>query len=164
VRRQRWSYFQTVWFTSVLAQFVDLEELTAERGIIRGSHKHLAVDADLWSGGLTAARRRGQAEILHLPHGRDVRAHRRPVDVIVPRVDSQGQTVDFYLSETRDREAAKLFLKKALASPDNRLPFENCRAKVSCTVAVQPFQMESFSFNSSGPSPATECCGEQTLR
>jgi len=37
-------------------------------------------------------------------------------------VDSQGQTVDFYLSETRDREAAKRFLKKALANPDNRPP------------------------------------------
>ena len=37
-------------------------------------------------------------------------------------VDSQGQTVDFYLSETRDREAAKLFLEKALANPDNRAP------------------------------------------
>ena len=37
-------------------------------------------------------------------------------------VDSQGQTVDFYLSETRDREAAKCFLKKALANPDNRPP------------------------------------------
>jgi transposase, IS6 family len=37
-------------------------------------------------------------------------------------VDGQGQTVDLYLSETRDREAAKLFLKKALANPDNRPP------------------------------------------
>jgi len=37
-------------------------------------------------------------------------------------VDSQGQTVDFYLSETRDREAAKCFLKRALANPDNRPP------------------------------------------
>lgn len=37
-------------------------------------------------------------------------------------VDSAGQTVDFYLSETRDREAAKLFLKKALANSDNRAP------------------------------------------
>jgi transposase-like protein len=37
-------------------------------------------------------------------------------------VDSHGQTVDFYLSETRDREAAKRFLKKALANPDNRPP------------------------------------------
>jgi len=27
-------------------------------------------------------------------------------------VDSQGQTVDFYPSETRDREAAKLFLQR----------------------------------------------------
>jgi len=35
-------------------------------------------------------------------------------------VDSGGQTVDFYLSETRDCEAAKLFLKRALANPDNR--------------------------------------------
>jgi transposase-like protein len=37
-------------------------------------------------------------------------------------VDSSGQTVDFYLSETRDREAAKLFLKGALANADNRPP------------------------------------------
>jgi transposase, IS6 family len=35
-------------------------------------------------------------------------------------VDSSGQTVDFYLSETRDREAAKIFLKQAMANPDNR--------------------------------------------
>jgi IS6 family transposase len=37
-------------------------------------------------------------------------------------VDSAGQTVDSYLSETRDREAAKLFLKRALANPDNCPP------------------------------------------
>ena len=37
-------------------------------------------------------------------------------------VDSHGQTVDFYLSETRDREAAKLFLERALANPDNPVP------------------------------------------
>jgi len=35
-------------------------------------------------------------------------------------VDGSGQTVDFYLSETRDREAANVFLKRALANPDNR--------------------------------------------
>ena len=35
-------------------------------------------------------------------------------------VDSSGQTVDFYLTETRDREAAKAFLRRALANPDNR--------------------------------------------
>ena len=64
-------------------------------------------------------------------------------------VDGGGQTVDFYLSETREREAAKLFLKRALGNPDNRpphvfardglrstlQPFENCRAKASYTAA-----------------------------
>ena len=30
-------------------------------------------------------------------------------------VDGSGQTVDFFLSETRDREAAKIFLKRAMA-------------------------------------------------
>jgi len=37
-------------------------------------------------------------------------------------VDSSGQTVDFYLSETRDREAAKCFVKRASANPDNCPP------------------------------------------
>ena len=37
-------------------------------------------------------------------------------------VDNRGQTVDFYLSETRDREAAKRFLQAALKNPDNCPP------------------------------------------
>src|SRR5207302_9479215 len=37
-------------------------------------------------------------------------------------VDSHGDTVDFYLSETRDRGAAKTFLQKALSNPDHRTP------------------------------------------
>jgi transposase-like protein len=37
-------------------------------------------------------------------------------------VDNRGQTIDFYLSETRDREAAKCFLQVALANPNNRPP------------------------------------------
>jgi transposase-like protein len=37
-------------------------------------------------------------------------------------VDNRGETVDFYLSETRDRGAAKRFLQAALANPDNRPP------------------------------------------
>jgi len=41
-------------------------------------------------------------------------------------VDSHGDTVDFYLSETRDREAAKTFLQKALSNPDNRKPHLLC--------------------------------------
>jgi IS6 family transposase len=31
-------------------------------------------------------------------------------------VDSQGNTIDFYLSKTRDKKAARRFLKKALQS------------------------------------------------
>ena len=37
-------------------------------------------------------------------------------------VDSHGDTVDFYLSETRDRGAAKAFLQRTLSNPDNRPP------------------------------------------
>jgi IS6 family transposase len=37
-------------------------------------------------------------------------------------VDSDGDTVDFYLSVKRDRLAAKTFLQKALSNPDNRSP------------------------------------------
>jgi transposase, IS6 family len=37
-------------------------------------------------------------------------------------VNNRGDTVDFYLSETRDREAAKRFLQTAPANPDNRPP------------------------------------------
>jgi len=39
-----------------------------------------------------------------------------------PPLFRNGQTVDFYLSETRHREAAKLFLMGALANGDNRPP------------------------------------------
>lgn len=58
-------------------------------------------------------------------------------------VDSQGQTVDFYLSETRDREAAKLFLKKALANTDNRPPHVFARDGLrSYAAAIRELQEE----------------------
>ena len=58
-------------------------------------------------------------------------------------VDSYGQTVDFYLSETRDREAAKLFLKKALANPDNQAPGVLARDGLrSYTAAIRELQEE----------------------
>ena len=58
-------------------------------------------------------------------------------------VDSQGQTVDFYLSETRDREAAKLFLEKALANPDNRAPHVFARDGLrSYAAALRELQSE----------------------
>ncbi len=58
-------------------------------------------------------------------------------------VDSGGQTVDFYLSETRDREAAKCFLRKALANPDNRPPHVFARDRLrSYPAAIRELQNE----------------------
>ena len=37
-------------------------------------------------------------------------------------VDSEGKTIDFLVSEKRDKEAAKLFFKKALKSSHNDMP------------------------------------------
>ena len=52
-------------------------------------------------------------------------------------LDSHGLTVEFYLSETRDREAAKLFLERALANPDNRTP--QVSRETDCAVTQRPF-------------------------
>jgi transposase-like protein len=58
-------------------------------------------------------------------------------------VDSIGQTVGFYLSETRDREAAKVFLKRALANPDNRPPGVSARDGLrSYSAAIRQLQGE----------------------
>jgi len=58
-------------------------------------------------------------------------------------VDSYGQTVDFYLSETRDRGAAKTFLKKSLANPDNRPPHVLARDGLrSYPAAIRELQAE----------------------
>ena len=54
-----------------------------------------------------------------------------------------GQTVDFYLSETRDREAAKCFLRRALANPDNRAPYVFARDRLrSYPAAIRELQNE----------------------
>jgi transposase-like protein len=71
-------------------------------------------------------------------------------------VDSAGQTVDFYLSESRDREAAKLFLKRAWQIPiTNRRRFSlgmdcaaiqplfaNCNRKVTSMAAANKEQRD----------------------
>ena len=110
------------WYLRFSLSLRDLEELIAERGLI--------VDhTSIW--------RRVQAyaaEVYRRLHGEIKRKsstwHMDETFVRIAgkwmywfrAVDSRGQTVDFYLSETRDREAAKSFLKKALANPDNRAP------------------------------------------
>ena len=133
------------WYCRFSLSLRDLEELMAERG--------LAVDhTTIWRwtqryGPEVHRRLRGQVKLKSSTWHMDetfVRIAGRWL-YLFRAVDSQGQTVDFYLSETRDREAAKCFLKKALTNPDNRPPqcspgmdcgaipprFVNCRARAS---------------------------------
>src|SRR6516165_6301475 len=95
------------WYCRFSLSLRDLEELMAERG--------LAVDHTTVGGQVKL-----KSSTWHIDET-FVRIAGRWL-YLFRAVDSQGQTVDFYLSETRDREAAKCFLKKALANPDNRPP------------------------------------------
>ena len=89
---------------------------------VGGPHDRLALGSGLRSGNPQAPARAGEAEVLHVAHESTfVRIGGKQM-YLFRAVDSYGQTVDFYVSETRDREAAKLFLRKALANPDNRPP------------------------------------------
>ena len=110
------------WYCRFSLSLRDLKELMAERGLTvdhttiwhwverygpeihRRLHGHMKRKSPTWHMDETFVRIAGRWLYLF-------RA-----------VDGHGQTVDFYLSETRNREAAKRFLKTALANPDNRPP------------------------------------------
>src|SRR6516162_9573684 len=53
-------------------------------------------------------------------------------------VDAHGQTVDFYLSETRDREAAKIFLQKLWRILTTRR--RKCSPQMVCAAIQRPFE------------------------
>src|SRR6516225_1353950 len=107
------------WYLRFSLSLRDVEELMAERGL---SVDHTTV----WRWTQRYApevecRLRGQLKPKGSTRHIDepfVRISGRWI-YLFRAVDSSGQTVDFYLSETRDREAAKCFLKRALANPDN---------------------------------------------
>jgi IS6 family transposase len=110
------------WYLRFCLSLRDLEELMAERG--------LAVDhTSIWRwvqayGPELNRRLRGEVKRKSSTWHMDetfVRVGGKWM-YLLRAVDSCGQTVDFYLSETRDRQSAKLFLEKALANPDNRPP------------------------------------------
>ncbi len=119
----KWKHYQPViisltvrWYLWYSLSFRDLVEMTEERGlflshttIMRWVHqygpelneqirKHLKPTNDSWRVDETYIKIKGQKMYLY-------RA-----------VDSEGNTLDFYLSNKRDAKAAKRFLKKALAS------------------------------------------------
>ncbi|MDM5186222.1 IS6 family transposase [Bacillus sp. DX4.1] len=119
----KWKHYQpdiillTVrWYLRYNLSFRDLVEMMEERGlsmahttIMRWVHQygpeldervrcHLKPTNDSWRVDETYIKVKGQWMYLY-------RA-----------VDSEGSTIDFYLSKTRDKQAAKRFLKKALRS------------------------------------------------
>ena len=110
------------WYLRFCLSLRDLEELMAERG--------LAVDhTTIWRwaqayGPELYRRLRGEVKrkssTWHMDETFVRIAGKRMY--LFRAVDAHGQTVDFYLSETRDREAAKLFLQRALANGDNLPP------------------------------------------
>ena len=131
------------WYLRFCLSLRDLEELMAERG--------LAVDH-------TTVWRWTQAygpELYRRLHGQLKRKSSTwHIDETYVRiggkwmylfraVDSHGQTIDFYLSETRDRDAAKLFLRQALANPDNPAPHMFSRDGLrSYPAAIRELQAE----------------------
>ncbi|OUB24894.1 IS6 family transposase [Bacillus thuringiensis serovar yunnanensis] len=119
----KWKHYQpdiillTVrWYLRYNLSFRDLVEMMEERGlslahttIMRWVHqygpalnerirKHLKITNDSWRVDETYIKIKGEKMYLY-------RA-----------IDSEGNTIDFYLSRKRDTKAAKCFLKKALAS------------------------------------------------
>jgi IS6 family transposase len=134
------------WYCRFCLSLRDLEELMAERG--------LAVDhTTIWRwtqhyGPEVLRRLQGEMKRKSSTWHMDetfVRIAGKQ-KYLFRAVDSHGQTVDFYLSETRDREAAKLFLQRAMTNPDNPPPgvfaravcgairrrFESCRPRAAC--------------------------------
>ncbi len=118
----KWKHYQpdiillTVrWYLRYSLSFRDLVEMMEERGlsiahtnIMRWVHQYgpeldervrrnLQSTNDSWRVDETYVKVKGQWPYLY-------RA-----------VDSEGNTIDFYLSESRDKQAAKRFFKKALA-------------------------------------------------
>ncbi len=125
----KWKHYQpeiillTVrWYLRYNLSFRDLVEIMEERGlsiahttIMRWVHqygpkldekvrRHLKITNDSWRVDETYIKVKGQWMYLY-------RA-----------VDSEGNTIDFYLSESRDKTAAKCFFQKALFSSHNSNP------------------------------------------
>ncbi|MDC2867940.1 IS6 family transposase [Bacillus sp. BP-3] len=119
----KWKHYQpdiillTVrWYLRYSLSFRDLVEMMEERGlsiahttIMRWVHqygpeldervrRHLKTTNDSWGVDETYVKVKGQWMYLY------------------GAVDSEGNTIDVYLSESRDKQAAKRFFKKALAA------------------------------------------------
>jgi IS6 family transposase len=127
------------WYLRFSLSLRDLEELMAERGLLVDHTSIWRWTQTYGSAGGGAVSRKSSTwymvETFVRIAGRWMYLFRA--------VDSHGETVDFCLSETRDREAAKMFLKKALANPDNRAPYVFSRVGLrSYAAAIRELQAE----------------------
>ena len=117
------------WYLRFSLSLRNIEELMAERGLVVD---HTTVWRWCQQYGPELHRRlRGQLRYKRTTWHMDetyVRVAGRWM-YLFRAVDSRGETVDFYLSERRDRDSAKLFFKKALSNPDNRPPRVFCTDK-----------------------------------
>ena len=125
----KWKHYEsntillcTRWYLKYSLSYRDLEEMMLERGlpvahttIMRWVHqyssiinrkvkKHLRQTNDSWRMDETYLKIKGIDHYLY-------RA-----------VDSDGNTIDFWLSKNRDKKAAKNFLNKAVGSSHNQMP------------------------------------------
>ena len=131
------------WYCRFSLSLRDLEELMAERGL---SVDHVTIWRWTQTYGPEVCRRlraevKRKSSIWHMDET-FIRIGGTWM-YLFRAVDSQGQTVDFYLSETRDREAAKIFLKRALSNPDNLPPYVIVRDGLrSYPAAIRELQEE----------------------
>ena len=131
------------WYLRFCLSLRDLEELMAERGLAVG---HTSIWRWIQAYGPEVNRRLHGAVKPKSPTWHMDETFVRVAGkwmYLFRAVDAHGQTVDFYLSETRDREAAKLFLKRALANADNRPPQVFARDGLrSYRAAIRELQVE----------------------
>jgi transposase-like protein len=107
------------WYWRFSLSLRGLEELTAERGLAMDHTTIFRWDPSVRTRGASAAA--GQLKLKSSTWHVDetfVRIAARWLYLFLA-VDSRCQTVDVYLSETREREAAKCFLRKAMEDPGN---------------------------------------------
>jgi len=131
------------WYLRFCLSLRDLQELMAERGL---AVHHTSISRWIQAYGPEVHRRlhgevKRKSSTWHIDET-FVRIAGKWM-YLFRAVDSHGQTVDFYLSEKRDREAAKLFLQKALANTDNPPPHVFARDGLrSYPAAIRELQAE----------------------
>ena len=103
------------WYCRYGVSYRDLEQMMGERGVSVDHSAQSIAGFRVCAGDREApALAMARAEIDQLARRRDVRESPRPMGLSLRAVDKFGNTIDFYLSPTRNTAAAKRFLGKTL--------------------------------------------------